>query len=69
MALLSGLDTKAIVLVVAMLGVIVMTSVAIACGHDGQTYMGGIAALVTIAGYLFSRKPEIEEEDSPAEPY
>lgn len=56
---------KAIVLVVAMIGVIVLTSVAMMTGHDGQTYAGGIGALVTIAAYLFTqtRKPEKEEKE------
>ena len=61
------MDTKAIVLIIAMFGVIVLTSVSMLSGFDGQTYMGGIGALVTIAGYLFSRKSEIQEEEEDTE--
>ena len=64
---MTKMDTKAIVLIIAMFGVIVLTSVSMLSGFDGQTYMGGIGALVTIAGYLFSRKSEIQEEEEDTE--
>lgn len=59
------LDLKAVVLIFAMLGVTIMTCVAMLSGHDGQTYMGGIGALITIAGYLFasSRRVEVSREE------
>ena len=62
------LDLKAVVLIFAMVGVTIMTCVAMLSGHDGQTYMGGIGALITIAGYLFAssiqvRRVEVNREE------
>lgn len=53
------IETKAIVLIVAMICIATMTSVGMAVGLNGALYTGAVTAVVTIAGYLFRQKETI----------